>query len=105
VEHAFSPLGLKRSCCGITLGLFQMTYPALTRAEMLECCAPIHPLRARPRLTTGQSLRHALKNTLCGDTSRLQLGSIIASPSSPKRCSSAGAGLLFIQAVNFADVP
>ncbi len=85
----------------ITLGLFQMTLiQRLTRAEMLEVL--------RTEYIRFVYFRHALKNTLVPviTITGLQLGSIIAFAIITETVFQwPGLGLLFIQAVNFADVP
>jgi peptide/nickel transport system permease protein len=87
----------------ITLGLFQMTLiMRLVRSEMLEVLRTDYIKFARARGLSDRAIHfgHALKNTLVPHRHRHrpQLGSI-ASPSSPRRCSLAGMGLLFIQSV------
>jgi peptide/nickel transport system permease protein len=95
----------------ITLGLFQMTLiQRLTRAEMLEVLRTDYIRFARARGLTDRSVhfRHALKNTLVPviTITGLQLGSIIAFAIITETVFQwPGLGLLFIQAVSFADVP
>ena len=95
----------------ITLGLFQMTLiQRLTRAEMLEVLRTDYIRFARARGLTDRAVyfRHALKNTLVPviTITGLQLGSIIAFAIITETVFQwPGMGLLFIQAVNFADVP
>ena len=95
----------------ITLGLFQMTLiQRLTRAEMLEVLRTDYIRFARARGLTDRAVyfRHALKNTLVPviTITGLQLGSIIAFAIITETVFQwPGLGLLFIQAVNFADVP
>jgi len=95
----------------ITLGLFQMTLiQRLTRAEMLEVLRTEYIRFARARGLTDRAVyfRHALKNTLVPviTITGLQLGSIIAFAIITETVFQwPGLGLLFIQAVNFADVP
>jgi peptide/nickel transport system permease protein len=95
----------------ITLGLFQMTLiQRLTRAEMLEVLRTDYIRFARARGLTDRAVHfgHALKNTLVPviTVAGLQLGSIIAFAIITETVFQwPGLGLLFIQAVNFADVP
>src|SRR6267378_3059356 len=95
----------------ITLGLFQMTLiQRLTRAEMLEVLRTDYIRFARARGLTDRAVHfgHALKNTLVPviTVTGLQLGSIIAFAIITETVFQwPGLGLLFIQAVNFADVP
>ena len=95
----------------ITLGLFQMTLiHRLTRAEMLEVLRTDYIRFARARGLTDRAVHfgHALKNTLVPvmTITGLQLGAIIAfSIITEQVFQWPGLGLLFIQAVNFADVP
>jgi len=95
----------------ITLGLFQMTLiQRLVRAEMLEVLRTDYIRFARARGLTDRAVhfRHALKNTLVPviTITGLQLGSIIAFAIITETVFQwPGMGLLFIQAVGFADVP
>ena len=95
----------------ITLGLFQMTLiQRLVRAEMLEVLRTDYIRFARARGLTDRAVHfgHALKNTLVPviTITGLQLGSIIAFAIITETVFQwPGMGLLFIQAVNFADVP
>jgi len=95
----------------ITLGLFQMTLiMRLTRSEMLEVLRADHIRFARARGLPDRLVyfRHALRNTLVPviTVAGLQLGSIIAfSIITETVFQWPGMGLLFIQAVMFADVP
>ena len=95
----------------ITLGLFQMTLiMRLVRAEMLEVLRAdyIKFARARGLKTSAIHFGHALKNTLVPviTIAGLQLGSIIAFAIITETVFQwPGMGLLFIQAVTFADVP
>ncbi len=95
----------------ITLGLFQMTLiQRLVRAEMLEVLRTdyIRFARARGLPDRVVHFRHALKNSLVPviTITGLQLGSIIAfSIITETVFQWPGMGLLFIQAVGFADVP
>jgi peptide/nickel transport system permease protein len=95
----------------ITLGLFQMTLiQRLVRSEMLEVLRTDYIRFARARGLTDRAIHfgHALKNTLVPVTTitGLQLGAIIAfSIITEQVFQWPGMGLLFIQAINFADVP
>jgi len=95
----------------ITLGLFQMTLiQRLVRSEMLEVLRTDYIRFARARGLTERAIhfRHALKNTLVPviTITGLQLGSIIAFAIITETVFQwPGMGLLFIQAVGFADVP
>jgi peptide/nickel transport system permease protein len=95
----------------ITLGLFQMTLiQRLVRSEMLEVLRTDYIRFARARGLTDRAVHfgHALKNTLVPviTITGLQLGAIIAfSIITETVFQWPGMGLLFIQAVNFADVP
>ena len=95
----------------ITLGLFQMTLiQRLVRAEMLEVLRTDYIKFARARGLTDRAVHfgHALKNTLVPviTITGLQLGSIIAFAIITETVFQwPGMGLLFIQAVAFADVP
>jgi peptide/nickel transport system permease protein len=95
----------------ITLGLFQMTLiQRLVRSEMLEVLRTDYIRFARARGLTDRAVhfRHALKNTLVPviTITGLQLGSIIAFAIITETVFQwPGMGLLFIQAVAFADVP
>jgi peptide/nickel transport system permease protein len=95
----------------ITLGLFQMTLiQRLVRSEMLEVLRTDYIRFARARGLTDRAVyfRHALKNTLVPviTVTGLQLGAIIAFAIITETVFQwPGMGLLFIQAVNFADVP
>lgn len=95
----------------ITLSIFQLTLiMRLVRAEMLEVLRTDYIKFARAR---GLALRsiyfgHALKNTLVPviTITGLQLGSLIAFAIITETVFQwPGMGLLFIQAVQFADVP
>lgn len=95
----------------VTLGLFQMTFILrLVRAEMLEVLTTdyIRTARAMGLRETTINMRYALKNagppviTIIG----LKLGELIAfSIVTETVFQWPGMGLLFIQAVSFADVP
>ena len=95
----------------ITLGLFQMTLiQRLVRAEMLEVLRTDYIKFARARGLTDRAVHfgHALKNTLVPviTVTGLQLGAIIAFAIITETVFQwPGMGLLFIQAVGFADVP
>jgi peptide/nickel transport system permease protein len=95
----------------ITLGLFQMTLiQRLVRSEMLEVLRTDYIRFARARGLTDRAIHfgHALKNTLVPvmTITGLQLGAIIAfSIITEQVFQWPGMGLLFIQAINFADVP
>jgi peptide/nickel transport system permease protein len=95
----------------ITLGLFQMTLiQRLVRSEMLEVLRTDYIRFARARGLTDRAVHfgHALKNTLVPvmTITGLQLGAIIAfSIITEQVFQWPGMGLLFIQAINFADVP
>ena len=95
----------------ITLGLFQMTLiQRLVRSEMLEVLRTDYIKFARARGLTDRAVHfgHALKNTLVPviTITGLQLGAIIAFAIITETVFQwPGMGLLFIQAVNFADVP
>ena len=95
----------------ITLGLFQLTLiMRLVRAEMLEVLRTDYIKFARARGLTDRAVHfgHALKNTLVPviTITGLQLGAIIAFAIITETVFQwPGMGLLFIQAVGFADVP
>ncbi len=95
----------------ITLGLFQMTLiQRLVRAEMLEVLRTDYIKFARARGLPDRAVHfgHALKNTLVPviTITGLQLGAIIAFGIITETVFQwPGMGLLFIQAVGFADVP
>ena len=95
----------------ITLGLFQMTLiQRLVRSEMLEVLRTDYIRFARARGLTDRAIHfgHALKNTLVPvmTITGLQLGAIIAfSIITEQVFQWPGMGLLFIQAIGFADVP
>ena len=95
----------------ITLGLFQMTLiQRLVRSEMLEVLRTDYIKFARARGLTDRAVNfgHALKNTLVPviTITGLQLGAIIAFAIITETVFQwPGMGLLFIQAVGFADVP
>jgi len=95
----------------ITLGLFQMTLiQRLVRAEMLEVLRTDYIKFARARGLPERTIHfgHALKNTLVPviTITGLQLGAIIAFAIITETVFQwPGMGLLFIQAVTFADIP
>jgi peptide/nickel transport system permease protein len=96
---------------GITLGLYQMTLiTRLVRAEMLEVLRTDYIKFARARGLSNSAIYfgHALKNTLVPviTITGLQLGTIIAFAIITETVFQwPGLGLLFIQAINFADIP
>ncbi len=95
----------------ITLGLYQMTLiMRLVRSEMLEVLRTDHIKFARARGLPDRLVyfRHALKNTMIPviTISGLQVGSLIAFAIVTETVFQwPGMGLLFIQAVEFADIP
>jgi len=95
----------------ITLGLFQMTLiQRLVRSEMLEVLRTDYIKFARARGLPDRAVHfgHALKNTLVPviTIAGLQLGGIIAFAIITEQVFQwPGMGLLFIQAVQFADIP
>ena len=95
----------------ITLGLFQMTLiQRLVRSEMLEVLRTDYIRFARARGLPDRAVYfgHALKNTLVPviTITGLQLGAIIAFAIITETVFQwPGMGLLFIQAVGFADIP
>ena len=95
----------------ITLGLFQMTLiQRLVRSEMLEVLRTDYIKFARARGLSNRAVNfgHALKNTLVPviTIAGLQLGAIIAFAIITEQVFQwPGMGLLFIQAVQFADIP
>ena len=95
----------------ITLSLFPMTLVMrLVRAEMLEVLRTDYIKFARARGLTDRAIHfgHALKNTLVPviTITGLQVGTIIAFAIITETVFQwPGMGLLFIQAVNFADIP
>ena len=108
----FTASGLKALILpSITLGLFQMTLiQRLVRSEMLEVLRTDYIRFARARGLSDRAIHfgHALKNTLVPvmTITGLQLGAIIAfSIITEQVFQWPGMGLLFIQAINFADVP
>ena len=95
----------------VTLGLFQMTLiMRLVRSEMLEVLRTDYIKFARARGLTDRAIhfRHALKNTLVPviTIAGLQLGSIIAFAIITETVFQwPGMGLMFLQAVQNADIP
>ena len=95
----------------ITLGLYQMTLiMRLVRSEMLEVLRQdyINFARARGLSERIVNFRHALKNTLVPviTVTGLQLGSIIAFAIITETVFQwPGVGLLFINAIQFVDIP
>jgi peptide/nickel transport system permease protein len=95
----------------ITLGLFQMTLVTrLVRAEMLEVLRTDYIKFARARGLTQRAINfgHALKNTLVPVITviGLQLGAVIAFAIITETVFQwPGMGLMFIQAVQTADIP
>jgi len=94
-----------------TLGLFQMTLiMRLVRSEMLEVLRTDYIKFARARGLSNRVVHfgHALKNTLVPviTITGLQLGAIIAFAIITETVFSwPGMGLLFLQSVQFADIP
>jgi len=95
----------------ITLAIFQLTLiMRLVRSEMLEVLRADYIKFARARGLTDRAVYfgHALKNTLVPviTITGLQLGSLIAFAIITETVFQwPGMGLLFIQAVTFADIP
>ena len=95
----------------ITLGLFQLTLiMRLVRAEMLEVLRTDYIKFARARGLTNRVINfgHALKNTMVPvlTITGLQLGSLIAFAIITETVFQwPGIGLLFIQAIQFVDIP
>jgi len=95
----------------VTLAIFQLTLiMRLVRAEMLEVLRTDYIKFARARGLTDRAIHfgHALKNTLVPvmTITGLQLGGLIAFAIITETVFQwPGMGLLFIQAVTFADVP
>ena len=95
----------------ITLGLYQMTLiMRLVRSEMLEVLRADYIRFARARGLNDRviNFRHALKNTLVPviTITGLQLGSIIAFAIITETVFQwPGVGLLFINAIQFVDIP
>ncbi|MET3383417.1 MULTISPECIES: ABC transporter permease [Variovorax] len=95
----------------VTLAIFQLTLiMRLVRAEMLEVLRTDYIKFARARGLTNRAIHfgHALKNTLVPvmTITGLQLGGLIAFAIITESVFQwPGMGLLFIQAVTFADIP
>jgi peptide/nickel transport system permease protein len=95
----------------ITLGLFQLTLiMRLVRSEMLEVMRTDYIKFARARGLTNRAINfgHALKNTLVPviTVAGLQLGSLIAFALVTETVFAwPGVGQLFIQSVQFSDIP
>ena len=95
----------------ITLGLYQMTLiMRLVRSEMLEVLRQDYVRFARARGLSDRTInyRHALKNTMVPVITiiGLQLGSIIAFAIITETVFQwPGLGLLFINAIQFVDIP
>lgn len=95
----------------ITLGLYQMTLiMRLVRAEMLEVLRTDYIKFARARGLSRRAINfgHALKNTLVPviTITGLQIGTIIAFAIITETVFQwPGVGLLFIQAIQFVDIP
>ncbi|MEL6691183.1 MAG: ABC transporter permease, partial [Pseudomonadota bacterium] len=95
----------------ITLGLYQMTLiMRLVRSEMLEVLRQDYIRFARARGLSSRviNFRHALKNTMVPVITviGLQLGSIIAFAIITETVFQwPGVGLLFINAIQFVDIP
>jgi peptide/nickel transport system permease protein len=95
----------------VTLAIFQLTLiMRLVRAEMLEVLRTDYIKFARARGLTDRAVHfgHALKNTLVPvlTITGLQLGGLIAFAIITETVFQwPGMGLLFIQAVTFADIP
>lgn len=95
----------------VTLALFQMTLiMRLVRAEMIEVLRTDYIKFARARGLSNRAINfgHALKNTLVPviTVTGIQLGAIIAFAVVTETVFQwPGMGLMFIQAVTFADIP
>jgi peptide/nickel transport system permease protein len=95
----------------ITLGLYQMTLiMRLVRAEMLEVLRTDYIKFARARGLSERAINfgHALKNTMVPviTVTGLQIGSIIAFAIITETVFQwPGVGLLFINAIQFVDIP
>jgi peptide/nickel transport system permease protein len=94
-----------------TLGMFQLTLiMRLVRSEMMEVLRTDYIKFARARGLTNRAVHfgHALKNTLVPviTITGLQIGSIIAFAIITETVFQwPGMGLLFLQAIQFADIP
>ena len=107
-----TPMGWKHLILpAVTLSLFQLTLiMRLVRSEMLEVLRTDYIKFARARGLTDRAVNfgHALKNTLVPviTITGLQLGGIIAFAIVTETVFQwPGMGLLFIQSVQFADIP
>src|ERR1043165_4905830 len=95
----------------LTLGFFQLTLiMRLVRAEMLEALRTDYVKFARARGIPERSIsfRHALRNTMIPviTIAGLQFGSVIAFPIVTETVFQwPGLGALFVQAVQFVDIP
>ena len=95
----------------VTLGMFQLTLiMRLVRSEMMEVLRTdfIKFARARGLRARSINFRHALKNTMVPviTITGLQLGAIIAFAIITESVFQwPGMGLLFLQAIQFADIP
>ncbi len=95
----------------VTLALFQMTLiMRLVRAEMIEVLRTDYIKFARARGLSNRAVNfgHALKNTLVPviTVTGIQLGAVIAFAVVTETVFQwPGMGLMFIQAVTFADIP
>ncbi len=108
----FSASGLKSLILpAFTLGMFQLTLiMRLVRSEMLEVLRTDYIKFARARGLTNRAVHfgHALKNTLVPviTITGLQLGSLIAFAIITESVFQwPGMGLLFLQAIQFVDIP
>ena len=108
----FTVAGLKALILpSVTLGLFQLTLiMRLVRSEMLEVMRTDYIKFARARGLSNRAINygHALKNTLVPviTVTGLQLGAIIAFAIITETVFSwPGMGQLFVQSVQFADIP
>ncbi len=94
-----------------TLGMFQLTLiMRMVRSEMMEVLRTDYIKFARARGLTNRAINfgHALKNTLVPviTITGLQIGSIIAFALITETVFQwPGMGLLFLQAIQFADIP
>jgi peptide/nickel transport system permease protein len=95
----------------ITLGLYQLTLiMRLVRSEMLEVLRTDYIKFARARGLSARAVNfgHALKNTMIPviTITGLQLGSIVAFAIITETVFQwPGVGLMFINAINFVDIP
>ena len=107
-----TPSGVKAVLMpAFTLGMFQLTLiMRLVRSEMMEVLRTDYIKFARARGLTNRAVHfgHALKNTLVPviTITGLQIGSIIAFAIITETVFQwPGMGLLFLQAIQFADIP